>query len=78
MALELIVQKRGGVLASTWTPGDTKEKKFKEVQKALSEEICVTLSCNCDVTLVPLERQLVQRKHLVYAFSMLNSTLGNT
>lgn len=78
MALELIVQKRGGVLASTWTPGDMKEKKFKEVQKALSEEICVTLSCNCDVTLVSLERQLVRRNNLVYAFSMLNSTLGNT
>ena len=39
-ALELIVQKRGGVLANTWTPGDMKEKKFKEGSEGFVWDLC--------------------------------------
>lgn len=74
--LELIVQKKGGLVSNPWTLGNMKEKKFREVQKAVAEEIHQSLSCNCDITLVPMARQLAWRSNIVYAFS--KDRIGDT
>ncbi|KAH0826069.1 hypothetical protein J3R83DRAFT_5798 [Lanmaoa asiatica] len=68
--LELIGQKKGVTLTNSWIPGDMKEKKFREVQKALFEEIRVSLACDYDITLMPLERQVERRNNLLYSFKI--------
>lgn len=66
--LELIAQKKPAFLANPWTPGDSKEKKFREVQKTMGEEVRACLACNGDATKVPLARQQARRSNLLYVF----------
>lgn len=63
-ALDIVSQKKVGVLAHTWLPTDTKEKKFREIQKLVSEEIRTVLACNGDPT-TPMVKQVERRNNLL-------------
>lgn len=76
-AIDLIANKKGVLVDHPWMVGDTKEKKFREVQKAVTTELRSSLSCNCDTAKMPMARQLVRRSGLIHAFSM-NGISGTT